>query len=126
VNLVAELPGLWTAHGPGALRFLRDPETGGWIIDMPPIHRVTTNAAQVRAFTLACRECMAAGPGERDADLYDIDRFDQALLGFEIEPDGTVNLQLLLNLAGAVTMEGPDYDRAAVHLMIDALLEATA
>jgi hypothetical protein len=121
---IAELGGLELAPGqPGGLRFLRDPATGAWTIDIPPVHRVPTTAPEVRAFALACRACLAAAPGEYDVDLFD-DGTDAGVLGFDISPDGTLGLQLVLNLGGAVSMTGPAYDRAVVERLIEALLAA--
>lgn len=116
--MIAELSGLELAPGRrGGLRFLHDPATGGWTIDIPPIHRVPATAAEVRAFALACRDCLAAAPGEYDAGL-----FDDGLLGLEIHEDGSLDLQLVLNLGGAVTMNGFGYDRARVERLVDGLI----
>jgi hypothetical protein len=124
-EVVADLLGLVLAPGrTGGLRFLRDPTTGAWTIDLPPIHRAATTAAQARAFALACAECLAAAPGEYDVELFD-DGCDEGLLGFELTADGALNLQLVLNLSGAVSMEGSGYDRARVERLVQALLEAT-
>jgi len=121
---IAELGGLELEPGRTAsLRFLRDPATGDWTIDIPPIHQVPTTAAEVRAFALACRDCLAAAPGEYDVDLFD-DGSDAGVLGFDISPDGTLGLQLVLNLGGAVSMTAPAYDRARVERLIEALLAA--
>ena len=125
-GLIAELTDLELAPGRmGGLRFLRDPATGDWTTDIPPIYRVPATAAEVRAFALACRDCLAEPPGEYDADLFDNGR-DAGLLGFEIHADGTLDLQLTLNLGGAVSLDRADYDRARVERLVDALLEATA
>jgi hypothetical protein len=124
-DVVAELPGLILAPGrTGGLRFLPDPATRGWTVDIPPIHRVPTTAAEVRAFATACRRCLAAAPGEYDVEVFDDGR-DEGLLGFEITPGGALNLQLVLNLSGAVSMEGPNYDRTRVERLVAALLDAT-
>jgi hypothetical protein len=125
-DVIAELTGLELAPGRmGGLRFLRDRATGDWTIDIPPIYRVPATAAEVRAFALACRDCLAEPPGEYDADLFDNGR-EAGLLGFEIHADGTLYLQLTLNLGGAVSLDCSDSDHSRVEHLVDALLEATA
>lgn len=125
-DIVAELPDLILAPGRmGGLRFLRDRATRGWAVEVAPIHRVPTTATEVRAFAIACSDCLAAGPAEYDVEVFD-DGCDEGLLGFEITTDGALNLQIVLNLSGAVSLEGPNYDRVRVEQFIAALLDATA
>lgn len=124
-EVIGDVPGLALAPGrTGGLRFLHDPARGDWTIDIVGIHRVPATAAQVRAFALGCRDCLVSPPGEYDVEVYD-DGVDQGLLGFEIEADGTLNLQLVLNVGGAVSMEGPGYDRVHLHRLVGVLLAAT-
>jgi hypothetical protein len=122
---VAELLGLSLDIRTGGLRFLRHPATGDWAVDIPPIHRVPTTAEQVRAFALACGACLAAGPGEHDADVFD-DGADSGVLGLDVGADGSLDLQLVMNLSGAVSMHGSGYDRTRVQRLVEALLAATA
>jgi hypothetical protein len=124
--MIAELPGLeLETGGEGGLRFHRDPETGAWTVEVRPIYRTTTNAAEVRDFALACRDALAAAPGEHDTDVF-FDGTHDCMLLFEIADDGTLDLDLVLNIYGPVCWTAHDYDRAPVHRMIDALLAATA
>ena len=122
--VVAEILGLDLGRQrTGGLRFLRDPETARWMIDLPPIYHVATSAAEVREFAQACRTALAVEPGEYDVYVF-FDDGDEGILGIETRADGTVNLQLVLNLSGAVSMDAADYDRDHLERVTGALLAA--
>lgn len=125
MELIAELTGLTMgADRPHDVRYLRDRDSGEWRIEITNMITVGTDAAQAREFALACRKCLTAGPGDYEAPMF-FDDPHEGWMDVEVNGDGELELDLGMNLHGAVSIGAPGFDRDRLGRFADAILEAT-